>query len=400
MDGTWTIDGSDLVAPAAALQWHEAVAVVLQLTDTIKELRAASLPDLPHIQLFADGTIAILPGAPSSGQPVTQLATILTSLLQGAPAPPELVQLVAQAASGSDQSIDGFAKALRYFERPARQAVLRAAVERIAISVPQARIAAELRRVVEKARAASQPAAERATPTHRRSRKLMVVVLFGLVVLLGAAAVVWWRFPRLLNGSSSVVTRATQAVAQAFNSAVDRVFAGPATEQTPELRESVPSRPKPASPGVRRKRADPQALGAQPLPAAPEPAGVAVPTLTAAVSALAARDPVLLTAPELPPITPEPLSDADRIYSRLDPGVTPPVPLQPLLGRITTDVVAVPGDMEVLVDRTGAVERVRLLVPNRYQDRMLIYAVKSRIFKPALVDGRPVRYLLRMRTGF
>ncbi len=96
---------------------------------------------------------------------------------------------------------------------------------------------------------------------------------------------------------------------------------------------------------------------------------------------------------------PEPDPDRVHVYSYLDSDVMPPVALQPLLGRWVREAPNVPGDMELTIDETGTVERVQLLVPNAYQDRFLIYAVKARQFKPAIKDGRAVRYRLRIRPG-
>jgi outer membrane biosynthesis protein TonB len=80
--------------------------------------------------------------------------------------------------------------------------------------------------------------------------------------------------------------------------------------------------------------------------------------------------------------------------------VTPPVPLQPFIGEITNDAAVLPGDMEITVAPNGTVERIRLLEPSSYQDRWVIYAMKARQFRPAIAEGRAVRYRLRVRTTF
>lgn len=56
-----TIKGTDLVGDAAALQWYEALAVFLQMTETIKQIGVTCVPDLGRIQLSTDGTVAFLP---------------------------------------------------------------------------------------------------------------------------------------------------------------------------------------------------------------------------------------------------------------------------------------------------------------------------------------------------
>ena len=52
---------------------------------------------------------------------------------------------------------------------------------------------------------------------------------------------------------------------------------------------------------------------------------------------------------------------------------------------------------DLVVDEAGDVQFVRLISPrNRYQDRMLVAAAKAWKFKPAVLDGKPVKYRLRV----
>ena len=54
--------------------------------------------------------------------------------------------------------------------------------------------------------------------------------------------------------------------------------------------------------------------------------------------------------------------------------------------------------MEVIVSQTGAVERVRMVTPpQRMPDMFVLSRAKVWMFKPAMKDGRPVRYRL-LRT--
>jgi hypothetical protein len=53
--------------------------------------------------------------------------------------------------------------------------------------------------------------------------------------------------------------------------------------------------------------------------------------------------------------------------------------------------------MELLIDETGRVERVRLVSePVRMSDMMLLSGAKTWRFHPALKDGRPVKYRLTL----
>jgi len=282
-----TICGSDLAADTAALQWYEAVAFVLQLAEAIKRVGVACAPDLPHVQLSTDGTVAIPPRAQWADQPVRRLAVTLKLLLQHAEVPPELGQVIAQAAEG---------------------------------------------------------------------------------------------------------------IAHTFNSAVERWFGIGASTEASSASDSAPPPPETASPARVSKRR-PRELGGFHLAVARRAATADMPQLVPASTSPISADAVVLPPPNIPQTRLEPDPEPGRIYSRLDPGVVPPVLLWPFIGRIVADASAMPGDMDIVVGRTGDVERVTLLVPNRYQDRMLIYAMKNRQFTPAVANGRPVRYALRVRTG-
>jgi len=84
------------------------------------------------------------------------------------------------------------------------------------------------------------------------------------------------------------------------------------------------------------------------------------------------------------------------VYSASESQVAPAelrrsqLPKQPVAGADT-------GYFDLVVDEAGDVQFVRLISPrNRYQDRMLVAAAKAWKFKPALLDGKPVKYRLRM----
>ena len=87
----------------------------------------------------------------------------------------------------------------------------------------------------------------------------------------------------------------------------------------------------------------------------------------------------------------------DRIYSVEDADVIPPKTAErlpdPTFSAWTTRTNA----MEVIVSDTGAVEHVRLVgAPQRMPDILVLSRAKMWKFTPALKDGRPVRYRLRL----
>jgi hypothetical protein len=55
------------------------------------------------------------------------------------------------------------------------------------------------------------------------------------------------------------------------------------------------------------------------------------------------------------------------------------------------------GYFDIIVDEKGDVEFVKLHSPmHRYQDRMLVAAAKAWKFRPALLNGTPVKYRLQI----
>jgi hypothetical protein len=86
-----------------------------------------------------------------------------------------------------------------------------------------------------------------------------------------------------------------------------------------------------------------------------------------------------------------------HIYTEADVGVMPPealsrqLPVTPPTGVSKGQI----GTLEMLISRAGQVEAIKLHTPlNRYHERMIVSAAKAWRYKPALKDGKPVRYRL------
>jgi TonB family protein len=89
------------------------------------------------------------------------------------------------------------------------------------------------------------------------------------------------------------------------------------------------------------------------------------------------------------------------VFTSSDAQVTPAVLIRPQLPEqpppdIPEEQV---GTLEFVVTESGAVEHVHLISPaNRYQERMLVAAAKTWQFQPAMRDGHPVRFRIRIRV--
>ena len=70
---------ADLRARNTLPSWQEAVAIVQELfhSTTVGRGAAPHIPDIEHIALSADGTIAALPGSPVPHDPVRHLAVVM-----------------------------------------------------------------------------------------------------------------------------------------------------------------------------------------------------------------------------------------------------------------------------------------------------------------------------------
>jgi TonB family protein len=89
-------------------------------------------------------------------------------------------------------------------------------------------------------------------------------------------------------------------------------------------------------------------------------------------------------------------ASAGATYTSANSEVTPPVwyrrqlPSEPAPDSKT-------GYFEIVIDTNGDVESVRLISPTRrYEERMLMAAAKAWKFRPARLNGEPVKYRMRV----
>jgi tetratricopeptide (TPR) repeat protein len=101
--------------------------------------------------------------------------------------------------------------------------------------------------------------------------------------------------------------------------------------------------------------------------------------------------PPIETAPSPAPEIPLP----PRIYTLGDPGVVPPVPIRQALPTFPANSNLFPtsGAIEVVIDTNGAVESALMRVPlQAVYDRQAIAAARNWQYKPATLNGVPVKY--------
>jgi hypothetical protein len=136
-----------------------------------------------------------------------------------------------------------------------------------------------------------------------------------------------------------------------------------------------------------------RALAPPPAPAAPLPALGPGPVAPEPASAASAGSAASAT---VPPAAREPI-----IYTRENPQVEPPIIINqevpPYPGRIPFDRVGV---VEVVINETGAVESATLLQQiEPLFNKLLLAAAKTWAYRPARLDGVPVKYRKRVQVN-
>jgi hypothetical protein len=85
------------------------------------------------------------------------------------------------------------------------------------------------------------------------------------------------------------------------------------------------------------------------------------------------------------------------LYSNANPDVEPPkAPVPSTLKPWRPDASTRGPAVDVTVASDGSVEKVRLVSGARLADMMLLSHIKAWRFEPAVRDGAPVRYQLRL----
>jgi hypothetical protein len=426
---------SSLVSRGLRFEWYEAIAVVQGVADLMRGAEAwesGVVPDADHIWLRSNGEMTVAPGTKKAGASgsVRALARLLLSLIDETHMPVQLrlVALSANSPAPPYANAEELSRAVAYFERPGRPAVIRDLYRR-GRALPAESAAHGAVRA-----ATPEPEKEKKkTPPPRRRRAVTFVAAAAVVVI--AAGVAAWLFLGRppLSELSSLGGRMSSSAARRFNAGKDslvsnvttawRRLAG--TEAQPEAAQAPASEPaQVTTPAGRRGTPKVGAGRSQGSNAAGAKAGTGstvtelpipgIPEFRAFDLAPEAR-PVPGNVPAAPGMVPStrrlPAAAADEqlvvptadfpgpVYTSADQEIVPPTPLRPKLPTVLPpgtrlDALSL---MDLLISESGDVLSVRLVPPARdVREAMMLSAAKAWRFAPATKNGRAVRYLKRI----
>ena len=229
----------------------------------------------------------------------------------------------------------------------------------------------------------------------RRNPLVAVIAVSAVSVVIGI-----WAISQLVGSDASSARTETPVAVAADSSAAPAVPAAPSTE----VSVSAPTNPAKPSTAVSAVR-----TGTASVARSQQVARSTVRGATAAIARPAVNPPQLdragaaapitttIEAPAAAPPASQPTAAVvdDTIYSAADRDVIPPQTDERLPGPTISSWNTRTNAMEVIVSQTGAVERVRLVTPpQRMPDMFALSRAKVWMFKPAMKDGRPVRYRL------
>ena len=152
---------NDLRSAAAGLDWHEAVAVGAALGTLLAEAQAPACPRPADVTLLPSGDLRVTGPGHVEGSAAAGVAHVLGQLLEAAPYPAELRQLIEayaddrRSGAAGVEAVADFVSELAFFERPGRREVLSAVALRAEPAIERARRAAALEALTERTRLAA-----------------------------------------------------------------------------------------------------------------------------------------------------------------------------------------------------------------------------------------------------
>jgi len=380
----------ELLARQVDVQWFEGVAIVQAICRHLlaRGVSNGEFPVATQIGIGADGAVRVLGTASTKAVPAA--AHLLAGLLSDDV--PVRLRLVVSQATGEASTIQNlreFSEALGYFERPDGELIVRNLVQRAMLAAPR--------------KQADEPGSEQVHPHQKPETaavkparvKKATLRLTAMAVVAILASLAWFA--------------SRQGRVSAAFAGITDVFAGGPEAGLNEPLENSASPKETGAQGATRPHQSHSSVTAtshsQPDEAQKESPGAPaarvrslVPIVTSARSGVpssgvsgvpeAAQTYVIFAS--------EPgVNASNLIYSKADSAVTPPRQVYPALpAEPRADLKRALTVVDLVIAPDGLVERVHLrTAPRDIHEFMLLSAAKAWRFQPALLDGRPVRFL-------
>lgn len=405
-------------------EWHDGVALMAQLVGQLRsnsgsreptetpDLRSVSLDEMGWLTISADSEqrLPIMPGG----------AQLLQQLLSGKDQPPQLRLFAMQSATAEPpMPIEVFADELSKWERPNRTPKLVALYARALEHIGAQALSEEARAREARVAEARTRAVDEVSPVTSAKPPLRLkkppssprTVVAGLAIVAAAltVAVLEWRYVMERFVEKPTVTLDIEADAEPEQPPAPPQPSGPVTAAAPRVATS-PARPTPplpeSTPSADIVQAEQQLAQGQEFFAQQDysRARLAFDRVLESLrneQSTHAED-IRQAARQLDEVTRAALAEAAVTtgveYRPGDPGVSPPVPqsfLPPKPNpRTPPDRLQV---LELRINTEGQVDSAKFVM-NRptYRNAWWPAAAKAWRFRPAIKDGRPVRYVMRI----
>jgi len=384
----------ELLARQVEVQWYEGVAIVQAICHQLlaQGVSTGEFPAVTQVGIRTDGTVRVM--GVMSMQAVPAAVHLLSGMLNDDV--PVRLRLVVSQAIGENATIGNLrelSEALKYFERPDSEQIVRNLLERAMLA--RVRKPADEPGLEEFEQEKPQTAARPLQENLARMRMPAMVAALAIVVF---SALAWFASRGGVSAAYSGITNAFAGEPEArSNEPVENP--GTARETAPKAAAPPPRALTPAATDADRKPGGPSS---GPSKAKPTVVAGRIPSLVP--SATSGKLPMLsLDAPNgAQPVqtyvvyaTEPGASASDPVYSKADAAVTPPrqvypaLPAEPAAGSLKGALTVV----DLIVAPDGLVEKVHLrTTPRTIHEFMLLSAVKAWRFQPATLDGRPVRF--------
>lgn len=262
----YTLD--QVLRPDFPRSWHEAVALVQEVADSLGTVTTVPAPEEIHVG--EDGSLVLGFASEAAGDPVRGLGRLLLQLLEGVDAPAALQSLAVDNAKTppAQPTVAAFVRSLAFFERPDRRGDLGAVAVRL--SGQQAALDAEYElqrlreRIASSAEPEPEPAPKEERPRPRMTSRQAATAAIIIIALMGTFAGV-----QLVRGSSLMAARSTDS-----SSVAVKPPGSTAAAIRPEAEASAPAAAPSAAVGT---ASPPQAEVSLPVAAASQSAARTLP---------------------------------------------------------------------------------------------------------------------------